>query len=73
MPLRATHYQVHRHVREEGGIVVVGGYGAVGRTVCSLLAQRFPGHVFAAGRNLRKAEAFSERRSRGRTESLVLR
>jgi hypothetical protein len=37
------------------GIVVVGGYGAVGRTVCAELA----GRVFAAGRNLAKAEAFS--------------
>lgn len=41
------------------GIVVVGGYGAVGRTVCAELAGRFPGRVFAAGRNLAKAEAFS--------------
>jgi pimeloyl-ACP methyl ester carboxylesterase len=41
------------------GIVVVGGYGAVGRTVCAELAGRFPGRVFAAGRNLAKADAFS--------------
>src|SRR3712207_446921 len=40
-------------------IVVVGGYGAVGRTLCAELAGRFPGRVFAAGRNLGKAEAFS--------------
>lgn len=41
------------------GIVVVGGYGAVGRTVCAELAGRFPGRVFAAGRNLGRAKAFS--------------
>lgn len=42
-------------------IVVVGGYGAVGQIVCTTLAERFPGKVFAAGRNVRKAEAFSRR------------
>lgn len=49
-------------IRRKGqdNVVVVGGYGAVGRTVCTELAQRFPGRVFAAGRNMRKAEAFSE-------------
>ncbi|MNC37956.1 Lysine 6-dehydrogenase [compost metagenome] len=40
-------------------IVVVGGYGQVGQTVCRLLAERFPGDVYAAGRNLQKAEQFS--------------
>jgi saccharopine dehydrogenase-like NADP-dependent oxidoreductase len=40
-------------------IVVVGGYGAVGRTVCTELAGRFPGCVFAAGRNVGKAKALS--------------
>ena len=29
----------------EGTVVVAGGYGAVGRTVCVLLAERFPGHA----------------------------
>lgn len=48
-------------MRVEGAddIVVVGGYGAVGRTVCAELAGRFPGSVFAAGRNLGRAEVFS--------------
>ena len=55
----------------EGGPVVVGGYGAVGRTVCTLLAEHFPEHVFAAGRNLRKAEVFS-REIRGRVQPLEL-
>lgn len=53
------------------GIVVVGGYGAVGRTVCAELAWRFPGRVFAAGRNPAKAEAFS-RQTGGRVLPLRL-
>lgn len=53
------------------GIVVVGGYGAVGRTVCTELARRFPGRVFAAGRNLGRAEAFS-RQTGGRVVPLRL-
>lgn len=40
-------------------IAVVGGYGQVGQTVCRLLAERFPGAVYAAGRSLEKAEQFS--------------
>jgi saccharopine dehydrogenase-like NADP-dependent oxidoreductase len=39
--------------------VVVGGYGQVGQTVSKLLAERLPGKVYAAGRNLSKAEQFS--------------
>ena len=46
-------------VDSANGIVVVGGYGAVGRTVCAELADRFPGRVFAAGRSVERAEAFS--------------
>ncbi|HZB10953.1 MAG TPA: saccharopine dehydrogenase NADP-binding domain-containing protein [Rubrobacter sp.] len=53
------------------GIVVVGGYGAVGRTVCAELAGRFPGRVFAAGRNPGRAEAFS-RETGGRVLPLRL-
>src|SRR5215218_8946596 len=53
------------------GIVVVGGYGAVGRTVCTELAERFPGRVFAAGRDLGRAEAFS-RQTGGRVLPLRL-
>ncbi|MFB9279539.1 saccharopine dehydrogenase family protein [Cohnella cellulosilytica] len=39
-------------------IVVVGGYGAVGRGVCEELGRQFPGKVYAAGRNLERAERF---------------
>ena len=40
-------------------IVVVGGYGHVGRTICQILEVKYPGKVFAAGRSLEKAEQFS--------------
>ena len=53
------------------GIVVIGGYGAVGQTVCTELARRFPGRVFAAGRNPGRAESFS-RQTGGRVLPLRL-
>jgi saccharopine dehydrogenase-like NADP-dependent oxidoreductase len=40
----------------DGKILVVGGYGKVGRTIAIELANRFPGQVIAAGRNYNKAE-----------------
>ncbi|MED3648725.1 saccharopine dehydrogenase family protein [Halalkalibacterium halodurans] len=40
-------------------IVVIGGYGQVGRAICSLLARRYAGRVYAAGRNFEKANRFS--------------
>lgn len=39
-------------------IVVIGGYGQVGQTICNRLGEQFPGKVIAAGRSLNKAEAF---------------
>lgn len=42
-------------------IVVVGGYGHVGATICKNLGNAYPGRVYAAGRSLEKAEAFSEK------------
>lgn len=56
---------------ERTAIVVVGGYGAVGRTVCTELAARFPGRVFAAGRNIEKASSFSQE-TKGRVLPLRL-
>lgn len=41
-------------------IVVVGGYDHVGRTICEILAEEYPGKVYAAGRSLKKAEQFSQ-------------
>jgi len=37
-------------------ILVIGGYGKVGRVIASQLAEQFPGRVIAAGRNAHKAE-----------------
>ncbi|KAA3644094.1 MAG: saccharopine dehydrogenase [Chloroflexi bacterium] len=37
-------------------ILVVGGYGNVGRIICTKLSQEFPGAVIAAGPDLAKAE-----------------
>lgn len=41
-------------------IVVVGGYGHVGHTICEILEEKYPGKVYAAGRSLEKAERFSQ-------------
>jgi saccharopine dehydrogenase (NAD+, L-lysine forming) len=41
-------------------ILVIGGYGQVGRNVCLELAKAVPGRVVAAGRDIEKAEAFAE-------------
>jgi saccharopine dehydrogenase-like NADP-dependent oxidoreductase len=49
----------------EGGIdlsdkiIVVGGYGQVGKVICEELGQIYPYKVYAAGRNFQKAEQFS--------------
>ncbi|WP_289140333.1 saccharopine dehydrogenase family protein [uncultured Brevibacillus sp.] len=39
-------------------IIVVGGYGHVGATICKELGEVFPGKVYAAGRKRDRAEAF---------------
>lgn len=43
-----------------GSILIIGGYGHVGRTIATVLAEYFPGQVIAAGRDIRKAEALSQ-------------
>lgn len=40
-------------------IIVIGGYGQVGKIICQYLADYYPGRVMAAGRNLSKATQFS--------------
>lgn len=40
-------------------IIVIGGYGHVGSQICRLLGGKHPGKVYAAGRNLKRAEEFS--------------
>ncbi len=42
-------------------VMVVGGYGEVGKSVCAALAASSPGEVIVAGRSLEKAEAFAAR------------
>jgi len=46
-----------------GKILVVGGYGYVGRTISTILANQFPRRVIAAGRDIRKAEKLSQETS----------
>lgn len=40
-------------------ILIIGGYGNVGRIIASELATRFPGQVIVAGRDYQKAKDFS--------------
>ncbi|MBG9794972.1 saccharopine dehydrogenase [Paenibacillus dendritiformis] len=44
------------HAKED--IVVIGGYGHVGRTICARLGERYPGKLYAAGRSRERAERF---------------
>lgn len=41
-------------------ILIVGGYGAVGRVIAQTLADKFPGQVIVAGRNYEKANALAQ-------------
>ncbi|MED1662805.1 saccharopine dehydrogenase family protein [Brevibacillus laterosporus] len=41
-------------------IIVVGGYGHVGRTICKELGEKYPGFIYAAGRNRERAEQFCQ-------------
>jgi saccharopine dehydrogenase-like NADP-dependent oxidoreductase len=41
-------------------IVIIGGYGHVGQGIGRQLGERFPGRVYAAGRNAEQAVKFSE-------------
>lgn len=42
-------------------ILIIGGYGKVGRIISEQLAVRFPHKVIVAGRNLKKAEALAKK------------
>jgi saccharopine dehydrogenase (NAD+, L-lysine-forming) len=44
----------------DGKILVVGGYGNVGRIIAIELADRFPGKVIAAGRNYHKSQELAQ-------------
>ncbi len=47
-----------------GTILIIGGYGAVGRVAATRLAERYPGQVMAAGRNYDKANELSKAANR---------
>lgn len=51
--------------RATGDVLVLGGYGSVGRVICQELAEVRPGRVIAAGRSRSAADSFA-RESRGR-------
>ena len=44
---------------KKGKILVVGGYGGVGRVISTALGKKFPGQVIAAGRSYQKSEELS--------------
>ncbi|OAB41944.1 saccharopine dehydrogenase family protein [Paenibacillus glacialis] len=52
-------------------IVVIGGYGHVGQTICRELGELYPGKVYAAGRSLERAEQFT-RTTDGRVRPLQI-
>jgi len=52
-------------------IVVVGGYGHVGKMICRDLGELYPGKVYAAGRSFSRAEQFS-RSTNGKVRPLEL-
>lgn len=54
-----------------GNVLVVGGYGEVGRNVARRLASFLPGRVVVAGRNLGRAQAFAEELGRGASARAV--
>jgi saccharopine dehydrogenase (NAD+, L-lysine-forming) len=54
-----------------GRILIVGGYGAVGRVVATRLAEKYPGQVVAAGRNYDRANELS-RATNGKIQPLAL-
>ncbi|MCK0471774.1 saccharopine dehydrogenase family protein [Halalkalibacter sp. APA_J-10(15)] len=49
---------IMKEIRDK--IIVIGGYGHVGRKVCRQLANDFPSIVYAAGRNEKKAKEFAQ-------------
>ena len=52
-------------------LLVVGGYGSVGKHVCALLAETFPGRVVVAGRRYTEAVKLAEEVGRGATARFV--
>lgn len=44
----------------DGKILIVGGYGSVGKTIAIELGERFPGKVIVAGRDYQKAQELAQ-------------
>ncbi len=44
----------------DGDILIIGGYGAVGRVIALALANKFPGQVIVAGRSYEKARSLAQ-------------
>ena len=47
------------------GILIVGGYGHVGRLIAMDKAPRFPGRVVVVGRNAERTQAFAKELGNG--------
>ncbi|MEZ4848203.1 MAG: saccharopine dehydrogenase NADP-binding domain-containing protein [Bacteroidia bacterium] len=47
-------------MEEKNNILIVGGYGNVGKHISNILAERFPGKIIVSGRSLDKAKKFVE-------------
>jgi len=62
---REAHESAKHTARASGDILVVGGYGVVGRLVAANLASQFPDRVVVAGRNVRRAQEFAESLAHG--------
>ncbi|TRZ39829.1 saccharopine dehydrogenase [Niallia circulans] len=56
---------------EKKDIIVIGGYGHVGKLICKQLADYYPGNVYAAGRSQEKAERFAAS-TNGEVKAMVL-
>jgi saccharopine dehydrogenase-like NADP-dependent oxidoreductase len=57
-PLRENPARNPNHLRAKRNILVVGGYGNVGKTISRRLGAQFPGRVMVAGRSIQKAKDF---------------
>jgi saccharopine dehydrogenase-like NADP-dependent oxidoreductase len=50
---------MNKILSDNANLLIIGGYGQVGRVISTMLSEKFPGRVIAAGRNYDEAERFS--------------
>jgi saccharopine dehydrogenase-like NADP-dependent oxidoreductase len=50
---------MNKILADNANLLIIGGYGQVGRVISTMLGEKFPGRVIAAGRNYDEAERFS--------------